>query len=248
MTGEVNENCPLLGCYATRSGNSLPTFREQPIGRIFEKYRYMGTVCCSETSAGKYRDSLCNSPEERSSDWLDVCSGVKRRVTKRWSTVSTATSGVCPLHKMTRCCPPAVWSVWGEPSSDHAVPIAPAYIGSNMVAATQAVSLYPNVLQLYILSILCTELLVLFWNKKGNAAPGKCPKIQRIFRCVIEEIPAEISVDHSAFIFRAEQPFLVCLTEKCEGTLTLTKRRSVSPQKTVSPASQLRGRNWTFVL
>jgi len=45
------------------------------------------------------------------------------------------------------------------------------------------------------------------------------------------------------FFFRTEQPFMVCLTEESEGTLTFTKRHSVSSQKTASAASQLGGRN-----
>ena len=75
---------------------------------------------------------------------------------------------------------------------------------------------------------------------KGNVCPGKSLKIQEIFRCVIGEISADVSEDHSAFIFRHEQPFLVCLTEKCEGTQTSTKRHSVSSKHPVYPASQLR--------
>jgi len=34
---EVDDNCAILGYYAASSGNSLPTFRGQPIGLIFRR-------------------------------------------------------------------------------------------------------------------------------------------------------------------------------------------------------------------
>jgi hypothetical protein len=47
-----------------------------------EKQVY-GMIGCTETSVRKYHYSLCNSPEERSSDWLVVWSRVKRQFAKR---------------------------------------------------------------------------------------------------------------------------------------------------------------------
>ena len=31
----IDQNCALLGCYAASSGNSLQTFREKPVGPLF---------------------------------------------------------------------------------------------------------------------------------------------------------------------------------------------------------------------
>ena len=199
----------------------------------------MEPIGCTETSTRKYCYSLCNSSEERSSDWLVVCLGVRRRVAKRWSTASVATSGVCPLRSCS-----AVWSVWGEPSSDHAVPIAAEYSGRQLRqqygrCCTRSELVSNRSATIHIVHNLYWSVCMIL-KYKGNVCPSKSLKIQGIFRFVIEEISADVSEDHSASIFRPEQPFLVCFTEKCEGTLTFSKRHSLSSQKTASPTSQLR--------
>jgi len=65
---EVDENYILLGCYAVRSGNSLPTFRDSlslPSSRDSwpSKKRPIG---CPKTSVRNYHYSLCHVLEERS--------------------------------------------------------------------------------------------------------------------------------------------------------------------------------------
>jgi len=57
------ENCALLGYYAARSGNLLPTFRDNLSGHAF-KYR---TQHCPETSVINSHFSPRNNPQERSS-------------------------------------------------------------------------------------------------------------------------------------------------------------------------------------
>jgi len=57
---EVDENCALLGCYATGSGNFLPG---RLIGTIFKSKK--STV--SNSQFLKMGQIDCNSPEERSS-------------------------------------------------------------------------------------------------------------------------------------------------------------------------------------
>jgi hypothetical protein len=68
---EVDENCALLGYYVASSGNSIPTFRGQPISPIFKcqefKKKEMLPMGCLETPARNYLYSPRNSPEERSS-------------------------------------------------------------------------------------------------------------------------------------------------------------------------------------
>jgi hypothetical protein len=63
---EVDENCALLGYYAARSGNLLPTFRDNLSGPIFKGSLKMGSIGCTETSVRNYY-SLRNGLEERSS-------------------------------------------------------------------------------------------------------------------------------------------------------------------------------------
>jgi len=70
---EVGENCALLDYYAAIGGNSLPTFRKSlsiPSSgfRIFEHVTW-DPIGWPETSARNYHQSLCNNPEERSSQW-----------------------------------------------------------------------------------------------------------------------------------------------------------------------------------
>ena len=59
----INNNCALLGCYATSTFNSLRTFRNnlsfQSSG--IKKIRPIG---CPETSVRNYQYSLRNNPEE----------------------------------------------------------------------------------------------------------------------------------------------------------------------------------------
>jgi hypothetical protein len=68
---EADENCALLGHYATSSGNSVPTLRDNlsvPYSRI-----RIGPIGCPQTSIGNYHYSLRNNSEERSSDLLSSC-------------------------------------------------------------------------------------------------------------------------------------------------------------------------------
>jgi len=68
---EVDENCTLLGYYATGSGNSLTTFRDNlsvPFLRVQNSWPLKkGPIGCSETSVRKYQYSLVKSPGELSS-------------------------------------------------------------------------------------------------------------------------------------------------------------------------------------
>ena len=84
---KADENCALLGYYAASSGNFLPTFPDKlsvpslgvfltlkiwPIGCSETSVRSswplnMGPIGCPETSVRNYHCSLCNNPEERSS-------------------------------------------------------------------------------------------------------------------------------------------------------------------------------------
>jgi len=68
------ENCALLGYYTARSGNSLPTFRDNLSvqSSIVNNPNFldswplkMGPIGCPETSVRNYHLSLCNSLEER---------------------------------------------------------------------------------------------------------------------------------------------------------------------------------------
>ena len=69
---EVNENCALLGCYATISGNFVPTFRENlPVSssEIKNPKRALktGPTECSEASVRNHHYSLRNNTEVRCS-------------------------------------------------------------------------------------------------------------------------------------------------------------------------------------
>jgi hypothetical protein len=67
ISQEGNENCALLGYYASSSGDTLWTIRDN-----LSNYRSlnMGPKDCTETSERNYHYSLHNSPEERSSHIL----------------------------------------------------------------------------------------------------------------------------------------------------------------------------------
>ena len=71
------ENCALLRYYAASSGNSLPTFRDNPLK--------MGQVFCPETSVNNYHYSLHNNPEERSSHLLRGASLKSRILYEKFS-------------------------------------------------------------------------------------------------------------------------------------------------------------------
>jgi hypothetical protein len=68
---EVDENCALLGHHAASSANSLPTFRDiLSLESFFYSWPLkLVPIGCPETSERNYRYSLCNDPEERSSQW-----------------------------------------------------------------------------------------------------------------------------------------------------------------------------------
>ena len=83
ISGEVDENCALLGNYAATTGNSLPTFRYNlsiPSSRMMnpkktnkQKKLKMGPTHCPETSVRNHHYSLRNSPQERSSQrWTEL--------------------------------------------------------------------------------------------------------------------------------------------------------------------------------
>ena len=62
---KVYEKCALLGYYAAYRGNLLPTFRDNlsiPSSRV-----QIGPIGCPETLIINNPYSLCNDPEERSS-------------------------------------------------------------------------------------------------------------------------------------------------------------------------------------
>ena len=61
--------CALLGHYAASSGNLLLTFWDILSVPSSGSLR-MGPIACPETSVRNYRYSLCNDPEERSSQLL----------------------------------------------------------------------------------------------------------------------------------------------------------------------------------
>jgi hypothetical protein len=61
----VVQNCALLSCYTERSGNSLPTFRDNLSPPL-----KMGAIGCSKTSVRNCHCGPCNSPEERNSHLL----------------------------------------------------------------------------------------------------------------------------------------------------------------------------------
>ena len=68
---EVDENCALLGYYAARSVNYLPTFRDNlsvPSSRTLKlgPTLKMEPIGCPETSVNYYHYSLRDSSEERS--------------------------------------------------------------------------------------------------------------------------------------------------------------------------------------
>jgi len=67
---EVADNCALLGYYAASSGNSLPTFRDNLSGPIFngQEFKNGGRISYSEMSVRNYHYPLRNSPEERSAE------------------------------------------------------------------------------------------------------------------------------------------------------------------------------------
>ena len=71
------EICALLGIYAAHSGNSLPTFQDNPLvpsqgSRIFLDSGPLkkGPTVCPETSVKKCHYMLCNFPEEHRSHLL----------------------------------------------------------------------------------------------------------------------------------------------------------------------------------
>ena len=68
---EVNENCVLLGCYATSNDDFLPTFWDNlsfPSSRRSSRPLEMRTISCTETSVRNFQYWLRKSPEERSSN------------------------------------------------------------------------------------------------------------------------------------------------------------------------------------
>jgi hypothetical protein len=62
------ENCVLLGCYAACSDNSVPTFRNNVTGPIFQGQEVL--IGYPETSLRDYHYMLHDSAEERSSHLL----------------------------------------------------------------------------------------------------------------------------------------------------------------------------------
>ena len=65
---EIDENCALLGYYAARCGNFLPTLRDNlSVSSSTVKTLETGRIGCPETSARNYHYSLRNKPEEHSS-------------------------------------------------------------------------------------------------------------------------------------------------------------------------------------
>ena len=69
---KLDEICALLGNYAAYSGNSLPTFRDNPL--VSSSFSLnMGPIGCPETSARNYHCTLRNYREERRSRKL-LCS------------------------------------------------------------------------------------------------------------------------------------------------------------------------------
>jgi len=76
---EVDENCALLGYYATRSGNYVPKFPDNLFvtsSRVFlESWPpKMGPIGCPETSVRNYHYSLRNNPEEAGSQiFITMC-------------------------------------------------------------------------------------------------------------------------------------------------------------------------------
>ena len=91
---EVDENCALLGSYATSSGNFLPTFRHR-LSIPFSGVKKTEPLGCPETSVRNYHYSLRNNPEERSSLCFFICLFV-RFITFRQDRLWT--SGGCNTH------------------------------------------------------------------------------------------------------------------------------------------------------
>jgi len=56
----IDENCALVGYYKASSGNLLSSFRNSS---------NEGPIRCPETSVRNYHYSLCNKPEEHSSQF-----------------------------------------------------------------------------------------------------------------------------------------------------------------------------------
>jgi len=60
---KLDEICALLGNYAAYCGNSLPTFRDNPLVSSSRSLK-TGPIGCPETSARNYHYTLTNNPEE----------------------------------------------------------------------------------------------------------------------------------------------------------------------------------------
>jgi len=71
---KVDENCALLGYYAASSSNSLPFWDNlsSPSSRDKNPRCRWDQQVVPQCQQGNYHYSLCNSPEERSSQTLQV--------------------------------------------------------------------------------------------------------------------------------------------------------------------------------
>jgi len=73
---EADKNCALLGYYAASGGGILTDVSVHPIGSHLQGSVLgslkMGPKVCTETSVRNYHYSLCNNPEKRSSQGINI--------------------------------------------------------------------------------------------------------------------------------------------------------------------------------